>query len=144
MSRFAETNKLMPIVSRLITRGARARAGIGGAGSRVIAAVAVLAILVAAHASVRPDRDASAETFRSFSAVTSFEALHVAPGHRLALDSRSPTPWSAGSDVPLPEHAPHAFSETVQHRIAIAAAIGHGGQPAVARGYDATAPPPLS
>ena len=143
MSRFARTYTLMLIVSRLMARGARTRAGVRCACSRVIATVTA-AILFGAQISIHLQHDATADEVRSFSTAAPFAALHSPPTNRFALEPRSSTRPPSSRDVPSPEYAQDAFSRTIEHHIAVAAAIGFVGQSAVARGYDATAPPALS
>jgi len=109
----------------------------------VIAAIAALTILVAAQSTAGLERDAAA-AYRPCSGAVSFAALHSAPTHRLAVDSRSSMRWPSNSDVPLPGHLLDGRSETIDHRVAIVAEMGHAHESALARGYDATAPPALS
>jgi hypothetical protein len=111
---------------------------------RLIAAFAAFALLVAAQGTIRLESDSSAAAIRASSTATGFAALHAAPTHRLALDSRSSTRWPSGADVPVLPHGTIRSSETIEHRVAIATAIGRANEPSVARGYDATAPPALS
>jgi hypothetical protein len=132
VSRFRDPYKLMPVVSRLITRAH---------ASRAIAGVAALAILVAAPTIVRSRRGAPAEAFQSAAVTTSFAALHSAPTHRLVVESRSSTRWPSSSDGPLPARGLVALAEPIQLRVAIAETPSHAGASADARGYDATAPP---
>jgi hypothetical protein len=111
---------------------------------RVIAAFTALALLVAAQGTIRLQGDSSAGAIRASSTATAFAALHAAPTHRLALDSRSSTRWPSGADVPVLSHGTISSSETIEHSVAIATTIGRANEPSVARGYDATAPPALS
>ena len=132
MSRFRNPYKLIPVVSRLITRDH---------ASRAIAGVAALAILVAAPTIVRSRRGPSPEAFQSPAVATSFAALHSAPAHRLVVESRSSMRWPSSSDGPLPERALVALAEPILLRVTIAETPSHAGASAGARGYDATAPP---
>lgn len=117
--------------------------GICGAGSRIVAALAALAILFGAQAVTRLQHGVSGDAFRSPSPATSFAALHAAPANRAALTSRSSARWPSSIGVPLLVHLQDASSSRLAHQIAIAPAIGLG-ESGRARGYDATAPPALS
>jgi hypothetical protein len=141
---FAGLNTPESIVSRVISRGARARGVARTVGSRVIGALAAAAILFAAQVSSRADRTASTDVVRAVSPAASSLALHTAPAHHLELDLRASARWPSTIGTPLPVFAVAALSETVRRLVSIVAALEHRDTSVVARGYDATAPPALS
>jgi hypothetical protein len=137
---FSPRRTLLSIVSRFISRGGRTRAGVGGAGSRLIAALAAASIVFTPQARIRFERDASADAFRAISPVASVVALHSASTHRAAFESRSPS----SSDAALPSRASTALLEPFGLRAAIVSVVDWHDTGLLARGYDATAPPTLS
>jgi hypothetical protein len=139
VSWFSPRRTLPPIVSRFISRGGRARACVGGAGSRLIAALAAASIVFAPQARIHFAREASADAFRAVSPAASV-ALHVTSAHRAAVEPRSPSSVHAA----LPSRAGTVLPKTMGLRAAIVSAVDRYDTRVLARGYDATAPPTLS
>jgi len=114
------------------------------ASSRVVAALAAAAILVAMQASNRAEPSASVDAGRAVASAASLVALHSVPTYRLALDLRSSGRWASSVGTPLPARVELELPPTVARRIAISSAIEQRDTSVAARGYDATAPPALS
>lgn len=139
MNRSAAVHTLRSFVSRCLSRDARTLVRTGGDVSRLIFALAAAGVLLAAQ-TIRFGREGSAVTLRSASS----PAPHFAPSHRLALASRPPVQWQSGSDAALLNDACAAARDTLARESTTIPARASCGASVVARGYDATAPPPLS
>ena len=132
----------LSLASRSLSRSARARAVFQNVFGRFIAGVATLAVVVAAQSSEWRRPDVSLEAFRSASTVQSAAVLSPA-SHRSALESRSPGRSATGSDAALPAFSRALSADGATHGIAILETTVSRSA-LVVRGYDATAPPPLS
>lgn len=144
MKRFAGSRTPIQSVSRLISRHACTRACIRASGSRAIAALAAAATLFAAQLSIGFERGASADTPRSLSTASTVVALHAAPTHHVASESRSSARWPSNGDVLLPTRANHLVPRSMPRGVAIVADAGRAALSVAGRGYDATAPPASS
>jgi hypothetical protein len=108
-------------------------------------ALAAAATLFAAQPSMGFERGDAADAARSLSAtstVTPLVALHAAPSHHLASESRSSSRWPSNGDVLLHATTDPLASGAISRDVAIVVGAGRTGALPVARGYDATAPPP--
>lgn len=143
MSGFAGSHTPTLTISRLISRDRRTRVGFHGVGSRIVAALVSAAILFAAYASVRAERDPSA--LYSAATAASLPALHSAVLRRVPLDARSSTRRStkAPLDTALPARAAVSMPVAADQAASGRALESFAATVAV-RGYDATAPPALS
>ena len=148
MNRPAHPRMLMPLLSRFISRGGSARAGTGAIRPRLVAALAAAAIVFVAQASVRFESASADDALRVVTPAASFAALHSAPSHRLALESHSPSHSPSRRPASFAPALPSCSRVVVLDGSTCDAAIQrvseHRITPAVARGYDATAPPALS
>jgi hypothetical protein len=147
VSKLATKHMLMPILSRLMSRGARARHRVRVAGSRVLAGFSAAVILIGSQSAVRIDRQSAAETVRvapHAAAVPALPALHSVAPCRVALESHSPSPSRVREGAALPAYAQAGLAARISSdAVTIGAIANHGGS-VVSRGYDATAPPALS
>jgi hypothetical protein len=144
VNRFAGNHVLVPILSRLMPRGARLRGGAVGAGVRVLVLLAAAPILFGLRASARIGRGDAGAAVQNVPALVALPALHVVQAYRLAAEVRSHARAHAIGDAAVPacdgtadllgcSRPARAVSRFARHCDAI-----------VARGYDATAPPRLS
>ncbi len=140
VNRFAGKHLLVPVLSRLMPRGTRVRRG-AAAGLSAFALLVVAPILFGLRASTRVGRD-DATASQVAPSVVSLPVFHAAPALRLAFDahSRTQSPFDA---VP-PSHDPIDAPVASSRGTLATSAAAQPRDAAVARGYDATAPPALS
>ena len=140
----AHPRMLMPLLSRFISRGGSARAGASRASSRLITGLVAAAFVFAAQVAIRFERADSPDALRAISPAASVAALHSAPGHRFTLESHSASRRPTSFAPALPSCSRVVLFETTDCDTAIPRVAEQRIAPAVARGYDATAPPALS
>jgi len=110
----------------------------------LFAALVAAAFVFAAQVSVRFERADSAGAVGAVSPATAVAALHSASGHRSTLESHSASRRPASLAAALPPCSGVVFLDTSARDTAIPRVTEQRTTPAVARGYDATAPPALS
>jgi len=142
VSRLAATFKFVSWASRPMSRSSRAHASIRSTIARFTAGIAAAALLFAAQAPHRLQRDPSADALHSVSRVATLPVLRAVLSHRLASEQRSTTRWPNGFDSALPASAHVSLVAVAAHNVA-ATTSGLESAPFIARGYDATAPPAL-
>ena len=142
MNRIATNHMLMPVLSRLMSRGARTRAGVRVAGSRVVAAFLAAAVLFGAQTSARFESAHTADAVHGAASTLALPALQTVANFRVAIESRSPSPVPVGAALPPSAYdgLPVAFAS----RAVTSGAVEQLREAMASRGYDATAPPALS
>ncbi len=144
MNRFAGHQALVPILSRLMPRGARVRCGAVNSGLRVLALLALAPILFGLGASVGIGGGDAATTVHVAPSVGSLPALHVVHAYRLGVEARAHSRAHAPVDAAPSMLDPMGASVMSSRRALAISAIAQPRPAAVDRGYDATAPPALS
>lgn len=124
----------LSLVSRFLPRRADAR-------RRIIAALVAAVAFLSGIGSTHQRFEASSRTWNDTRFIHALPSLHSATLHRAEYAPRSERRLSLRVDVPLAVGASQAFALT---RVPTVAPIATRSRPiavAVARGYDATAPP---
>lgn len=143
MNKVADNKRLVPILSRFVSRCLRRRAG-GLAGSRVLAALTAAAILVGVQTAARFERADTAETVLVTSLAAPIPALHSVPSYRITSAPRTASRLPDHIAAALPARAHDGLRRSFTLRASTTGAIEQPVASIVSRGYDATAPPALS
>jgi hypothetical protein len=128
--------------SRSKSRSSRARPFLQNGFARLIAGIAVAAVMFAAVGSIRGERERSVDAFLAASSQTTFAALRSIPSYAVAPASRSASRSTAFGPA-LPSLPEATRVSDIAHGVALPATKFSRASVA-RRGYDATAPPSLS
>jgi hypothetical protein len=131
VSKTARDRTPMAILSRLTSRWLRA-------------SFMMAAILVGIHAATRVELASSSDTISATSTATPIRALHSAPSYGTAFASRSASRLPDRVAAVLPESSGGTLAIAVNARSLTPSGPEQPNSSVVSRGYDATAPPPLS
>jgi len=130
----------MPSLSRFMVQYLRTRAG-SITGARVLA---MLAIVVGAHAVSPNERVGSAEAIVVTSLSAPMPVLHSVSSDRVAFSARSPSRQTDHVGNALPTTAYDELPLSLASRGVSSGASDRPRRSVASRGYDATAPPALS